>query len=786
MVRKSISLLLSLIMVFSALIVIPLQASAEDVFEPENSVEETAADESVDDSAVAVEKKVELAEQGADAEITESGANADITQTGGMTLEQLKAKFPQNAYWNHKIQSGHGFVGEFIHVGPCNNPDGYSWTPCYSHTSSSIPIGEYDCNEFGGALQCAGFARKIAYDVYGTYYTNWGTGSIWNCKAGDVVKYGVTSSNQYGHTVMIVERNGNEVTLGECNYASRCMISWNRTVNIGSFSGGITCYIAPSVLPTYEYSTPVLTSVESTAEGLKVNWNRIKNVPKYTVYYKSDDVQNWKQLATTVANGYIFKKAVYKKSYTFTVRCRNSNGEIASDFDRNGITGTYRFVPQITAKATKGKITVSWDKMATAAKYRLYIKGGKTKEYAKLLDTTKTSAVFSVGQNGVTYTFSVRCMDANKNFISDRKEKGASAKFISLTSLLVTPKIKKLQNVSNGVKLTWGAVKGAAKYRVFIKSGGRWVKLCDTKSTSYTYTKAKSGTTYCFTVRCISSNGKTYTSSYSSSGWKIRFIAMPKIKKLKSATNGVNLTWGASKGAAKYRVLIKIGTKWKKLADTTKTTYTHTGAKSGKKYTYSVICITANAKSATSAYYTKGWSITYKKPVDWKNLYKNYVNSHLNSMPWGSSTFKVGSSTPFIMHDLDMNGIPELLVGSIGNHLSVQVYTIYGGKVVYAGGLGGRSVDYSTNKSYHGVFCWYVNGIGGSGGLGYYAVSKGKLSKKDVMVYSYNQNTKKRSETVKNQTLYSVYKNSTKNLNEYSWSDIQSNGWNAFFKKFGY
>lgn len=349
-----------------------------------------------------------------------------------------------------------------------------------------------------------------------------------------------------------------------------------------------------------------------------------------------------------------------------------------------------------------------------------------------------------------------------------------------------TPVITKLQNKTNGVRVTWKKVNKAKRYRVYRITSSGLKKLGESTTTTFTHKAAKSGVKYTYTVCCVSADGQKAVSAYNKKGWAITYFETPTITKLTSTTSGVKFTWKKVNKAPYYCVYVKSGKSWKKLAVTKSNSYLHKGTKSGTKYTYTVRCLSANRKKFVSDYSTKGWSITYKKPVDWKNLYKNYVNSHLNSMPWGSSTFKVGSSTPFIMHDLDMNGIPELLVGSIGNHLSVQVYTIYGGKVVYAGGLGGRSVDYSTNKSYHGVFCWYVNGIGGSGGLGYYAVSKGKLSKKDVMVYSYNQNTKKRSETVKNQTLYSVYKNSTKNLSEYSWSDIQSNGWNAFFKKYGY
>ena len=52
---------------------------------------------------------------------------------------------------------------------------------------------------------------------------------------------------------------------------------------------------------------------------------------------------------------------------------------------------------------------------------------------------------------------------------------------------LKTPAITKTVGVTNGIKLTWGKVSGAAKYRVFLHNGTTWKKLADTTATNYTY-----------------------------------------------------------------------------------------------------------------------------------------------------------------------------------------------------------------------------------------------------------------------------------------------------------
>ena len=67
-------------------------------------------------------------------------------------------KFPNGAYWNHVVRSGHRYSG-YNDVGGCNNPDGYTWTPCNTH-NGNVGVGGYDCNSFSGGMQCNGFAKK--------------------------------------------------------------------------------------------------------------------------------------------------------------------------------------------------------------------------------------------------------------------------------------------------------------------------------------------------------------------------------------------------------------------------------------------------------------------------------------------------------------------------------------------------------------------------------------------------------------------------------------------------
>lgn len=193
---------------------------------------------------------------------------------------------------------------------------------------------------------------------------------------------------------------------------------------------------------------------------------------------------------------------------------------------------------------------------------------------------------------------------------AERYAKANNFKFITLTPTLATPKITKFENTASGVKMTWGKVSGAAKYRVFVKQSGKWKLVGDTTGVSYLYKAVKSGTRYAFTVRCLSKDGKKYTSGVNTTGWSTGFIATPAVPVLKNTKYGVQASWKKITGAAKYCVFRKTGNgKWGKLGVTAKLSWLDKTAKKGVTYSYTVRCVSKDGKAFTSAYNTKGKAI---------------------------------------------------------------------------------------------------------------------------------------------------------------------------------
>ncbi len=154
---------------------------------------------------------------------------------------------------------------------------------------------------------------------------------------------------------------------------------------------------------------------------------------------------------------------------------------------------------------TKNSVTVSWNEVTGAAKYRVLYKfsGGTWKKAA---DTTNTSLSVAKLTSGKNYTFTVRCLDALGNSCSKYDTKGLSIKY------LATPSVKAVK-ATKGIKVTWNKIGGAKGYYVYRKNGSKWVKIATISSGStikYIDKKTKKGKTYTYSIRAFYGNTQSY------------------------------------------------------------------------------------------------------------------------------------------------------------------------------------------------------------------------------------------------------------------------------------
>ena len=101
-------------------------------------------------------------------DIADEGGSVDLAVTGGMALDQLKARFPDGAYWNHVVTDWSNNGDELKARWDDSFADSYTWTPCATHNGTAS-VGQVDCNACYGAIQCKGFANKLSYDAFGSH-----------------------------------------------------------------------------------------------------------------------------------------------------------------------------------------------------------------------------------------------------------------------------------------------------------------------------------------------------------------------------------------------------------------------------------------------------------------------------------------------------------------------------------------------------------------------------------------------------------------------------------------
>lgn len=140
-------------------------------------------------------------------------------------IETLKTKFPMGKFWNH--------VGMNV-----DNSDGFTDKGCSLHKAEGVShvygTGGCTCNHFSdkghlSATQCMGFANKLGHDVFGDTswikYNNPNATQKASIRVGDIVRL-------TNHSVFVIAKSGNVITIAEANYPNNCQINWGRQVDL--------------------------------------------------------------------------------------------------------------------------------------------------------------------------------------------------------------------------------------------------------------------------------------------------------------------------------------------------------------------------------------------------------------------------------------------------------------------------------------------------------------------------------------------------------------------------
>ena len=353
----------------------------------------------------------------------------------------------------------------------------------------------------------------------------------------------------------------------------------------------------------------VMPEVTAKADGssVVVEWEAIEHAGSYRIYRKEAG-GSFKGLATVSADktSYVDETAQAGVTYYYTVKgfWEEDAAGVATQYPTDvevylpiAEADFAKVMPQVSAKAGKDSITVSWEEIKEAKSYRIYRKeaGGSFKGLTNAAAGT-TSMTDTTAKPGVTYYYTVKAFwEEDAQGTCTQYPTDVTAKIA--VDALATPAVKTRSVNYCTVEVSWNKVTGADKYVIYRKEAkaGTSFKSIGTVgegTLSYRDGSAQMGVNYYYTV-------KAYAGSISSDYQKtVTGMAVPSAPTLKAAgsSKGVTITWTGSKAgdlafADGYRVFRKTaGGSWKTVGTVGANTrsFTDTTGAKGTTYYYTV------------------------------------------------------------------------------------------------------------------------------------------------------------------------------------------------------
>ncbi len=271
-----------------------------------------------------------------------------------------------------------------------------------------------------------------------------------------------------------------------------------------------------SIVNDIKLQKPALKVTENKNGTFKLSWNAVAGADKYELYIRQAD-GSYKVMKTTGAESFTTAIAEYGKKYSYKMKALNSdNASAVSDFS-NTVSAVNNYKLQTPAlKVTEnadGTFKLSWNAVAGADKYELYIKQADG-SYKVMKTTGNKSFTTAIGAYGKQYSYKMKAVKSNHSSLNSAFSTSVSA---INNMILQTPALKVTINANGSFKLSWGAVTGADKYELYIKQANGSYKLMKTTSSkSFTTAIAAYGKQYSYKMRAVRAENDSITSKYSS------------------------------------------------------------------------------------------------------------------------------------------------------------------------------------------------------------------------------------------------------------------------------
>ena len=295
---------------------------------------------------------------------------------------------------------------------------------------------------------------------------------------------------------------------------------------------------------------PDIVSLKNVVGGVNITWEACDGADYYYIYRRAEGEKEWKQLAKrNYSSGTDYKDSTVVDGVTYEYDVNSATDSFESAFSPEGALITYISTPSINKVSNVlGGVEIIWSAHPQATHYVIY---RKTRGIdAELLEYTEVTGTTFVDTNvvaGKSYTYSVKAC-------TNKGESAYSSTGYTITCVLPTD-VTSLTLEKNGVRITWNAVNNVDGYVIYRRAlnDNSWVKLAtaDKEAFSYTDTTAASGGEYVYAVCPYVSTSE----SVKAESAPIYYIKAPTGTVAENVIEGIKITWEPSNGAYYYEIL---------------------------------------------------------------------------------------------------------------------------------------------------------------------------------------------------------------------------------------
>ena len=347
---------------------------------------------------------------------------------------------------------------------------------------------------------------KAAENKNGTFTLSW------NAVAG-AEKYELCIRNADGSYKLMKTTSANSFTTAVAaygkDYAYKMRAVTSKNVDAASAYSAVVGAVNKVAL-----QTPSLKTAVNSNGTFTLSWGKISGAEKYELYIKQAN-GSYKLMKTTNSTSFTTAVAVYGKQYSY--RMRAVRGKLVSAYSAAvNQKNTIRLQsPALKVTVNKnGTFTLSWNKVAGADKYELYIRQANG-SYKRMKTTSANSFTTAVAAYGKKYYYKAKSLSGKNSRITSAL--GVAANAVNHKKLTAPAGVKAVVNKNGTFTLSWNKVTGADKYELYIKqANGSYKRMKVTTANSFTTAGAKKGKAYSYKVRAVKNSNGSAASAYSS------------------------------------------------------------------------------------------------------------------------------------------------------------------------------------------------------------------------------------------------------------------------------